>query len=242
MQKFLIALQFWDGDKAAALRLAQFLAQLEPKHSDLADFLVVHRFDCTFSEPVTVEALSRKFNLYRYRSPRRGVGWPHGCNDLWFSTMEWVLSMTESRQIPRYKCVFTCEADGGPVYQDWIARMSAAWDATQGKAKPVYIAGPLVPPGPHINGNCLVSCNLNFLTWVARRIGGCNASVGWDYGLRDEFERRGWADIPGMRSWYNSPNFTPAQYELMRREEVIWMHGDKSGCLVDYGLKTYFGK
>lgn len=237
--KILIALQFWKGDMPAALRLARYLADLEKGHSKQADLLLVHRFDCPFEgQDNLIQRLSRSFNVTVYRSPRRGVGWPDGCNELWFATMEWVHSMVYAGRVPHYKAIFTCEADGGPVFQDWISRMSLAWDAAN-KDRKVFIAGALTEPGPHINGNALISGDLKHLFFVVRKLGGAPPGIGWDYVYRDLFKRIGWADIPGMKSYYNSKNFTTHQFQQMIADELIWVHGDKSGCLIDYGRQRY---
>lgn len=236
--KILIALQFWEGDKASAIRLANFLADLEPRHSDLADIVLINRFDCKVDYQGTLLKLARKFNVFSYTSPQRGVGWPDGCNSLWFGTMEWVYSFMEIGKLPGYKAIFTCEADGAPLSVDWVARMSAAWDSTQHGEKKVFIAGPLVKGNgveEHVNGNCLVSGNMRFLHWITRRVAGVPGGCGWDYYLRDAFKRWGWANIPGMVSYYNTPLFSREQYEQMLKQQLIWVHGDKSNCLIDYG-------
>lgn len=244
-EKMLIALQFWEKDKPAALKLAKFLADLEPHHSDVADFLLVSRFDCPNS-PETVQYLSRKFNTFMYSPRRQGTGWPHGCNELWFGTMEWYFFMMEAKKVPHYKCIFTCEADGAPVLRDWLPKMSHAWDMVN-QGKQVYVAGPLVPGHmtggwDHINGNCLFTGDFKFLNWLLRKVNGVPATIGWDYGLAHEFKRWGWANIPTMRSYYNTPVFTDGQYDGMLRENLIWVHGDKSGCLIDRGYKTLLGR
>lgn len=238
--KILIALQFWQGDKAGALKLASFLADLEPKHSELADIVLVNRFDCRQDFPETIKKLSRKFNVFSYTSPQRGVGWPDGCNSLWFGTIAWAFSFMEVGKIPSYKAIFTCEADGAPIFPDWIARMSTAWDEVQRAAAPkkVYIAGPLVSgPGieEHINGNCLVSGDMKFLHWITRRVSGMPGGAGWDYSMRGAFKQWGWANIPGMVSYYNTPLFSRERCQKMVDDQLIWVHGDKSNCLIDFG-------
>jgi hypothetical protein len=241
--KILIALQFWEGDKAGALKLAQYLADLENRHTDLADLILVNRYDCKLDFQDTIKYVSRKFNTFSYTSKRRGTGWPDGCNSLWFGTMEWVYSYLEAGKIPAYKAIFTCEADGAPVFPDWISRMSAAWDATQKLDKPVYIAGPLVKGEgveEHVNGNCLVSGKLNFLHWITRRIADCPPRAGWDYALRYAFKQWGWANIPGMVSYYNTPRFSGDEFREMKKKGLIWIHGDKSNCLIDYGRELLF--
>ena len=235
--KILIALQYWNGDRERALALSHFLADLEPTHSTQADFLFMARFDSSLDEP-SVRHVSRKFNTYARVSRRRGVGWPCGCNDLWFSVMEWAQSMIQARKIPHYKAIFTCEADGCPIQRDWIARLSSEWDRVN-TPKPVVMAGALVEPGPHINGNALMSGELNFLTWIGRRVGGIAAHVGWDFILRDEFKNRGWADIPGIKSIYNTPTFTPEQYQDMINRGWSWIHGGKDTSLIRMGRERF---
>lgn len=239
IDRLLIALQFWKGDRDAAMRVASFIADMELRHTNLADMVLVNRFDCPPADQSVIEKVSRKFNVFTYTSPQRGVGWPDGCNGLWFGSMEWAFSFMEVGRLPHYKAIFTCEADGAPVYRDWVARMSQAWEATQLSVKPVYIAGPLVGAPPHVeehvNGNCLISGNFKFLHWITRRVSGVPAAIGWDYYLRSAFKQWGWCNIPGMVSYYNTPRFTPEQYVQMLEQDLIWVHGDKSNSLVDMG-------
>lgn len=244
--KALIALQFWEGDRNAAMRLAKYLADLERTHTDFADFLLVNRFDCRPIERADA-ALSRKFNLYHWRTRSRVEGWPAGCNAMWVSTIEWVKSMCygngRNSKVRPYDFIFTCEADGAPIRRDWIAALRMSWLAAN-KAKPVTIAGPLVGvPGthtlPHINGNCLVSGAQDDLDWLLKTVPTIHPNVGWDYGVRDELEKRGWANTPDIQSYYNTPMFSREQYEQMISDNLTWVHGDKSGCLVDYGRERF---
>ena len=235
--KILIALQYWDGDRERALALSRFLADLEPKHSDRADFMFMCRFDSSL-DAASVKHVSRKFNTYSLKSRKRGVGWPCGCNELWFSVMEWCQSMIQAKKIPHYKAIFTCEADGCPIPRNWIERLSSEWDRVN-TPNPVVMAGALVNPGPHINGNALLSGDLHFLTWIARRVGCVLPGGGWDYCLAPEFKKRGWADIPGMKSIYNTPTFSEAQYQDMVKNDWIWVHGGKDTSLIQYARARF---
>lgn len=231
--KILIALQFWEGDRAQALELAKFLADIEPRHQALADLLLVHRVDCRAPNEI-VSHVSRKFNTFVYKSPRSESGWPQGCNALMESTVEWAYCMMDAKRVPDYKAVFLCEADGGPVSRDWIVKMSQAWDDAN-RRKPVVIAGPLVhAPNEHINGNCMLSGSSDFLRWLVRGPKSVSAG-GWDYIMWPIFKQKGAANIVGMRSYYNTPHFSLEQYNQMRNEDLVWVHGDKSGDLVKWG-------
>ena len=238
--KFLIALQFWEQDLPQAQALCEFLAEIEPKKSTFADIILVRRFDSPSVADATVRNLMRKFHVWTYTSPKREVGWPNGCNGLWFATMEWAYSMMGAKKAPHYKAIFTCEADGGPIVGNWVERLSKEWDRVN-NPEPVCIAGPLVTiPGEHINGNAMVSGDLENLRWITRELSG-GLSGGWDWVLAPRFKQRGWANIPGIRSWYASQYFTQEQYAQMILDDLIWMHGDKSGCLRDWGRSPIIG-
>ncbi len=235
--KILVALQFWEGDRAQAAKLVNFLSDLETRHNDQADFLLVNRFDCKPLKEIAY--LSRKFNTFTYQSPRGATGWPHGCNALAASTVTWAYRMGEASKIPLYKCVFTCEADGCPVFPDWIARMSAAWDVVSGKNP--CIAGPLVTiPAEHINGNCLINGSMEQLQWMSRQLHAVK-SGGWDFVLANEFKHRGWAAIPGMLSLYNTRDYSVDRYLKLVKDGAIWVHGVKDTSLIDLGRVHILG-
>lgn len=235
--KILIVLQFWEGDKAQAMQLARFLADLEPRHCDLADFLFAARFDCKHDQ-ATVDYVSRKFNVRTFTSRRRGVGWPNGCNELWFSVMEWAYSMIDAKKIPHYKAIFTIEADCCPIQSDWLRKISVLWDKAN-ESRPVFVAGALVDPGPHINGNALFTTRPKELQWITKRIGGVAPGVGWDFVLARQFRNRGWANITQMKSLWHTPTFTQDQYEDMLKNDWIWIHGIKDLSLIRMGRVKY---
>lgn len=244
MTKILIALQYWSGDREHAKALGQYLADLEEKHCELADILLVNRFDCPNFPDNIRQSLARKFNVFQYRTRTRQTGWPSGCNGLWTSTIEWVRSMCYAGKAPHYKCVFTCEADGAPLRRDWIIRLHSAWDRVN-SISPVVVAGPMVgsdapdaPVATHINGNCLVSCRRDALDWILRTVPTVHPSAGWDYAMRDEFKKHGWAGIPEIQSIYNTPHFTSAEYQSFVDKHWVWIHGDKSGDLIRHGRKA----
>lgn len=232
INKFLIVLQNWEGDKLAALRLAHHLADLEKSHCEGADFLFVSRFDCSHDLP-TIQDVSRKFNTHHYRSPKQGTGWPHGCNELWFGAMEWVYHMICSGKIPHYKAVFTIEADGLPLVADWIPRLSKQWDELNA-IRPVYVAGSILNPGivgEHVNGQAFFSCDTKFLHWIVKQVGGVPPQVGWDYYLGTSFKKWGWASMPGLHCYWNTPTMTEERYKQERDNNTIWIHGVKDSSL-----------
>jgi len=235
--KLLLALQFYGGDKEMAMRLARLIADLEPRHSEFADFLFVSRFDCE-QDLKTVEYVSQKFNTHTYiNRHRRGTGWPHGPNDLWFGTMDHIYDFSQAKRFPPYKAVLTFEADACPLVPNWHRELSRAWDE-----KPVKVLGSLLQyPGWHINGNALFSADLKFLYWVSRQIGGCSPISGWDFKLAKEFKQAGWADCPKMNSHWQTKTMSEERIEELRNSGVVFLHGVKDNSVIAHMRKRFVG-
>jgi hypothetical protein len=236
--KILIVLMFWAGDKAQAMKLARLLADLEPGHSEKADFLFVSRFDCTHDDE-TARYVSRKFNVFKHTSKRRGTGWPLGCNSIFFGALEFVYHKLANGLIPHYKAVLFLGADGAPLRANWIDIFHEAWN----KSKP-YVAGAMIldPTGghDHINGDCaLLSGDLNFLKWLAVTVGDVSTVAGWDWVLSAEFNRWGWVDFPFVRSVWRAP--MPMTEEIWNDEAArgtVWYHGIKDYSLLALSRKN----
>lgn len=235
--KILIALPFWQGDKVAAMRLARLMADIEPAHSEWADFLFVARFD-EKHDPATVLHVSRRFNTFTHISGRREVGWPAGCNGLMFGTMEWFYHKMLAEKIPWYKAILICEADTVPLTRNWIETASREWDRIN-RAKTTRIAGAMVGGAQfgrqHINGGCaMLSGEMKFLNWMVKAGASYGAIAGWDWVLADQFKAWGWADIPGMKSYWNRPTMGMSEVESVTKSGVFLLHGVKDDSLVKH--------
>lgn len=250
-QKILLALAYWEGDREQAERLADFISELEPRHSSEADFLLVCRFDSGHT-PGVVQRLGRKFNVFSYKSPLRMTGWPAGCNATWEGSIQWAWSMTEARKVPAYKAILTFEADCVPTSKDWIQRLHKEWDELQGGRwdaeknvfAPVRIAGAMVSGEgveQHVNGNCLLSGEEKFLRWIVQKAN-IPATLGWDYFLRHQFEKFGWANVPGMRSLYNSHGYTEEKWQEIQDKKIFFIHGAKDATLINLARKHLLGR
>ncbi len=233
--KILIALQYWEGDRLQAEKLARFIADIEPAHSESADFLIVARFDSSINREI-VKHVSRKFNTYSFHCKRRETGWPAGCNGLWFGTMGWAHDMIEGRKVPHYKAILTFEADCVPLCRDWIARLVREWDSLSG----VYVAGALLPdkhaPGGvgHVNGNAMFSGELRFLKWISKDVNSVASRVGWDWILAPDFMRWGWANLRGIRSvWRRPAPMTGLDWDVEINQGTVLFHGIKDDSLMN---------
>jgi hypothetical protein len=238
MKKILLLLQYWNGDRDMAMKLARIIADLQPNHCDLADFMFFSRFD-TSHDLKTEQHVQRKFNIWSATNNRRSAGWPHGCNDLWFGAMDWVYSQQEAKRVPEYKAIFTFEADGVPLTTNWIAELHHAWDEQQQK-KPTYVYGPLLKfPDEHINGNALFSGDRKFIYWLARRQAGCAPHQGWDYALKDKFRSWGWANCPIMQSYWRKETIGEEEFQQEIQKGTVYIHGIKDLSGMELCQKIY---
>lgn len=234
--KILLALQFWQGDKAQAMALSELIADIEPEVSAYADFLFIARFDCQH-DVGAIEKMSRKFTTYHHTSPRRGTGWPMGCNDLTAGLVEYAFHKMTAGKMPHYKAIFALEADVVPLHRDWIKKISEAWDALK---PPVYVAGRMLKASHihlHVNGNALLSGNFKFLKWLLRELNS-NSAVGWDYRLASQFKNWGWAEIPGMECLWNHPTLSEEQIQGLVNRGVVFLHGVKDYSVQNFARRT----
>lgn len=238
MNKILLAIQFFEGDKKAAMDTARLIADLEPRKSEIADFLFVSRFDCNHDVD-TIAYVSQKFNVHTFiNRHRQGREWPHGCNDLWFGTVDFVYDHGRAKRIPDYKAVLTFEADACPLIPHWIERLSESWDA----AKVKMLGAMQSNPGEHINGNCLISGDSEYLKLFGRTIGGCSPHAGWDYVLAPTFKKHGWADCPRMKSFWGCATMTVDWFNDLIQHDVVFLHGIKDSSVRDSVRKRFLSR
>jgi len=235
--RLLLVLQFWEKDKTQAMALARLLADLQPTHTPMADFLFVNRFDCE-PDRRTVQHVSRKFNVFSYRSARRSIGWPRGCNGLFFGGAEYLYHMSaEDKRTPRYKAAFFMEADCCPLNRDWLHIFSSAWDNYKGK---IFISGCQVESEHvhrHINGNCFVSGDLKFLHWLVKATGEPE-NIGWDYGLAQDFRNWGVAVMPGMEFVWRTPTLSVEELTERVNRGIVWLHGVKDFSALNFARRN----
>lgn len=232
--KILLALQFWHGDAAQAMQLAQFLAELQQGHSEEADFLFISRFDTPHNRQA-ISSIARKFNTFTHRCPRKGTGWPAGCNDLWRGTLEWTYGGIANGKLPEYKAIFTFEADGVPLVRDWVSQLSQGWSEARERQPHQLLSvwgAYLEVPGPHINGNCFFSGDQKFLKWVVNGLDEIPPYHGWDCYLWKAFKQ--WGAVPTnlIHSLWRTQTFDEKQHRIEVNSGAAWVHGVKDDSLL----------
>lgn len=238
--KILLCLQYWRGDKKQAMDLARFICDLQPGRCDIADFLFISRYDCSHDQ-TAIKYVSKKFNVWQYTSRRRGTGWPIGPNELWFGSMEWFASMKEARKIPNYKAIFTFEADCVPLASNWINRLSQAWDDESAKHPTFVLGAYLTAPGPHVNGNMMLSGHPAFLHWLTKQVGGVSVNAGWDFVLYRDFAKWGAYNFPNLKSYWGCKTFPEDAFLNELAQGTVFLHGIKDGSLLHMARKKLLG-
>ncbi len=210
-RKLIVALQFWEGDKAKAMRLARFIADLEPKKNDLVDFAFVARFD-EKHDPDTIAYVSRKFNVWTLTGTRRTVGWPDGCNDLALDLLQQSAMRSRPRGVwANHKALYLIESDVMPVDRDWLRRISDEWDVAQEHDK--FVLGSWSPyhsPVGHINGNLLIAPDVVF---KIKGLESCPFRAGWDAYFGPKFAPYWWKSVLLQNHYDYRTNIPP---------EILW--------------------
>ena len=226
--KINLCLQFWEGDRARAMHLARFIADLEPEKNPRVAFTFVARYD-TQHDQKTVEYVSKKFDTYQLTSRKPMTGWPAGCNTL---ALELFAQSAERRARGEWqdmKALWLIESDVMPLCRDWLSRISDEWDAAEKKGK--FILGAWCPwhgngALGHINGNMLVSPDL--YTLVPGLVN-CPPKAGWDAYFSGKFEPH-WEKSKSFANHYDYRSNIPADILWSKVDgvtEPVAVHGVK---------------
>lgn len=165
-----IALQFWEGDRAAASRLARFIADLEPWYRHDVELCFVRRHDTTF-DMETMNYCTQKMAVTSRITPEHAVGYPASPNAMAFDLMQ------AAGEWDQTSAVLLMEADCVPVARDWINQLKADWNRAEAAGKLVLGSWrPECTPNGHINGNLLFSPSL----YHAVKLKPCPPKKSWD--------------------------------------------------------------
>lgn len=152
--KMLIYAQRWAGDQDQMMELLSLIADLEPHHNEIAEFVMFPRFDCRTRYYDKIHKLATKFPVHESRSKRQKVGWPLGPNAVAMDVFKEVHQKWKKGEF-NYDAVMLMEADCVPLKRTWVADLYGEW-CGQGKLFLGHWDGSETGPVPsHMNGNLI---------------------------------------------------------------------------------------
>ncbi len=224
--KLVIALQYWSGDRAAAMRLAKFIADIEPVRREDVELCIVRRHDAAAMDSAVIEHLTKKFAVTERVTPEHLVGYPASPNFMAFDVMQ---AAAEWEDV---NAVLLMESDCVPVAKDWIDQLKGDWLRSQAQDRLVLGSWRAAcHANGHINGNMLFSPSL------VRKAGmkPCPPKKPWDVFFVKYFEPH-W-----MRTGLISNRYCEMYLDAVKIETPecgtrppVLVHGVKDGSVWEY--------
>lgn len=170
----ILNIQFWNGDKDQAMKLARLIADLQLVKRDDVSILFTARYDSTHDRD-TIAYVSHKFPVHEYTCKRVAKGWPNGPNQMMGESYSHCVESVRSGKM-KGDCVMFIESDCVPLSVDWLDKLIFEYRAS-GK----MVSGAWLTKGDcnveHVNGNMIMS----LLFWKrCREIFNPNPKYGWD--------------------------------------------------------------
>lgn len=221
--KLAVAIQFWRGDMRQALRLARFLADLEPRKREDVCLVFARRFDVKVTPELesTMLYCGQKFSVTTIASDRQAEGHPDGCYGLWSGTAEKLVA-ARSDKWP-YDNVFFVEADGVPMRWDWIEHLKRVH--AEHLATGYRITGARMYRGErHVNGSFVMHSSF-FEDHPS--LAKCRSRVPWDCHHGPVLMPEA-GPIPSVMNLYGAKNVTQSVFTTLGYE-YAWLASVKDG-------------
>jgi hypothetical protein len=221
-----IAIQFWKGDQSRAVRLARFLADLEPHRRSDVLLVFARRFDVPMSRELVAAEMycGRKFTVSHAQSKRKETGHPDGCFGLWAGTADEMYV----HYLAGWPChsVFFVEAEGVPMRWDWIDEIKRCHAENLAAGK--RVTGARMEAGlnysAHINGSMV----MHLSCWADHTsLHECRRGQAWDVFhsqvlLQEAGHRR------GVLNLYGAHKVTMSVFKTLGRDHA-WLASMKDG-------------
>lgn len=225
MIPILIAIPFWNGDKAQAIELCKIISGLQVGHvGALAHVMLVNRQD-SFVDPSMVNTVSQKFNVATFHSRSPLKGWPQGANGMFGSTMIHVANSFKDK----YECIYWMEPDAIPICPNWFWNLVEEWRRRHPSALVVGCRSDCNGDGTgdHITGCAIYHPNIARLMPYLTTC----SNVAWDYQFRDKIVQVG-GHTKLIENWYRATNADPGILDRTK-VGVNVIHGFKDNSVIN---------
>lgn len=227
-QKFLIVLQYYEGDRESAEELGALIADLERVRNKEADILILRRHDASDFDRGIRTKLEDKFEKVYFETCRRrdAKGYPFGPNQMWSDIVTLIGQVPQWRN--NYYAFIPMESDCTPVHPGWIGELIEEF--RNARAHNYAAVGHIhSDPVEHLNGVAVYDSNI----W---RIVGGNKLNGSDPQVAyDLYHRRSILPIafntPRIMMEYQRPTITAEDLFRPWKDgiEPSMFHGVKDG-------------
>lgn len=232
----IIALQYYEGDLAAAMSLARLLADIETKYrSDVLLALV-----CQPETPrpkivdTTIAHCSIKFHVELHDSPLGATGHPAGCTALWTGTARLYHEKWKANKINHESIFMLDGGDGVPLHRNWI-------DLAKSEHAKTLSGGKLITGSPYFLGTCPLHVNPNSIfqfevfnrTKLLIDVPKYDGTLSTNFDIYHRVEMLENANLSSIvRTDWRGGGYPMTRELLFERSlRSIWLHGHKDPAL-----------
>ena len=236
--KYAVALQFHKGDMKEALENAMLIADLEPEYNKDVMFILfaarnIGRIKNTPEIQEVQKHVSRKFPTVAWDSMRRGDGYPHGPNDMWYEINQRCFEEKRNGRIG-CKTLFTIEADTCPTKRNWLNEVFTEYENCGKEVLGCISSFTGTDDGLHVNGNMVLPVDFTF----RYKLSSSPANIAWDVYHRNVFLPVA-AHSKSIFNEYRCNEQKIDQYLANPKSLPTVLHGYKGGKLRKYVRKKY---
>lgn len=226
-RKFLVVLNYWNGDREMMKALADLIGDLQAKRHDKVDLLFFRRWDAEQMPHALVHRLEEKFERVQQLACRRrsAVGYPYGPNEMFYDLIE---QLNHREWQLKYYAFLNMEADCCPLTPDWLDHLIEAWDTAYHERKSAtghfsYDVKGMV----HLNGAAIYATDIWHKAGGMNMIGG-PATVAYDIHHASRLVPLA-RDCSQMLLDFNRKTITEEDLFALRKhgEPVYYLHGVK---------------
>ncbi len=223
----ILALQYHQQDRAEALRLAKFIAEIEPQRRHDIEFVFVRRWDAAPVDDATLAHVAEKFRVSQCETVTRWTGWPAGPNAMavdFLTRASWLNQ--PGGEWENVSGILLLEPDCVPLSANWLDQIIRSWDFAC--IDQAWCMGSWRNSGGefgHINGCAVYRTDFAKLVGL-HRLG--ENDIAWDC-WHSQFSHKHWARSGLFLNRFQERNATE---EILRTPEIggvppVLAHGYK---------------
>lgn len=227
-QKFLVVLQYYEGDREAAEELGALIADLERVRNKDADILILRRHDANEFDRGIRTKLEDRFEKVFFETCRRrdATGYPFAPNQMWSDIVTLVGQVPQWRD--KYYAFIPMESDCTPLHPGWIGELIEEF--RNARAHNYAAVGHIhASPVEHLNGVAVYDTNIWRIVG-GNKLNGSDPQVAYDIYHRNSILPLAF-NTPRIMMEFQRPTITAEDLFRPWKEgiEPSMFHGVKDG-------------